>query len=209
MEIVKYSIEGKNIGKLSLPKEIFSVHSKNFNQIQYEVINTYLTNQRIGSANVKFRSEIHGSRKKLYKQKGTGNARVGDKKTVLRRGGGRAFGPKPKNWYSKITKKKKRIALKLALSQLADNKKVFIIEDLNFDIASTKKAKTILNALNFEGRKKLILIDSSDKNIVKSFNNIKNTDLGRADSIYPYQILKTDCLIMTESAFKKIGEVYK
>lgn len=209
MKAERYSIDGKKLGTITLSDKIFSVFSDNFSKIQYEVVNTYLANQRVGSASVKFRSEIHGSRRKLFRQKGTGNARVGDKKTIIRRGGGRAFGPKPKNWHKRIPKKVKRLSLKLALSQLAKVNGVCVIEDFTFSAPSTKKAKTILESVKTKARKRLLIVDSSDKNIVKSFENLEGIKLWRADSLHSYLVLNSDCLILTDSALKKVSEVFK
>nr|MBC8385873.1 50S ribosomal protein L4 [Candidatus Cloacimonadota bacterium] len=113
LEVNKYSFDGEAIGKVNLPESLFAVESKNPKALLYEVLNMYLANQRQGTSAVQSRSEAHGSGRKLFRQKGTGNARPGNLRTPLRVGGGNAFGPKPKDWHKSIPKKKKRLALKL------------------------------------------------------------------------------------------------
>ena len=110
LEINKYSITGEEIGKVTLPESLFAVESKNPKALIYEVIKMYLANQRQGTSSTKGRSEVKGSGRKLFRQKGTGNARPGNLRTPVRVGGGVAFGPKPKNWVRTIPKKKKRLA---------------------------------------------------------------------------------------------------
>jgi len=208
MKIKKYKLDGSENGEVSLPKTIFDKQCSNSDVVVYEVIKAYLANQRQGSASVKGRSEIRGSGKKLFRQKGTGNARPGDVKTPIRRGGGRAFGPVPKDWSSKIPKKLKRLALKLALTDIAKKKGIFVVEDLVFEKASTKAAINFLESAKAKGRKKLVIFDSSNKALVKSFTNIDGVKTDRADGLYAYEILNADNLIITESGLKKIIEVF-
>ena len=207
VEVEKYSIAGEKIGKVILPDSLFAIESENADTIIQEVIVMYLANQRQGSSSVKFRSDIIGSGKKIYKQKGTGNARFGDKKIVSRRGGGRSFGPMPKDWTKKIPKKKKKLALKLILTNLVKNTQVIVLENFSFEKPSTKKAKETISKIA-KGKKPLLVIEDSNINIVKSFSNLSNVKTERADSIYPYGLLNTDCLIITENALEKITEVF-
>jgi len=207
MEIKKYKLDGSENGVVSLPDELFAKECKGADVVIYEVVKAYLANQRQGTSSVKSRSEIKGSTKKLFRQKGTGNARSGDVKTPIRRGGGRAFGPKPKDWTIRLPKKLKRLALKLALSDLVKNEGLKVIEDLKFDAPSTKKAKTIVDSVG-NGRKKLVIFDSSDASLVKSFANIEDVKTDRADTLYAYQVLNADNLLITESGLKKVIEVF-
>jgi len=208
LKINKYSMKGEETGTKTLPKDLFAVESKNPKALIYEVIKTYLNNQRKGNSSSQTRSEASGSGKKLYKQKGTGNARPGNLRTPLRVGGGVAFGPKPKNWYKKIPKKKKNLALKLALTERANEKQVIVLESLNFDKPNTKAAKELLIKIAPEKSKKLILIDGSDANVIRSFSNIPYVKMDRADCVYPYEVLNCNCLIITEDALKKMKEVF-
>lgn len=208
LKINKYSIKGEEIGTKTLPKSLFAVESKNPKALIYEVIKTYLGNQRKGNSSTQTRAEANGSGRKLYKQKGTGNARPGNLRTPLRVGGGVAFGPKPKDWYKKIPKKKKRLALKLALTERANEKQVILLDSLDFDKPDTKTAKELLAKITPERSKKLILIDGSDVNVIKSFSNIPYVKMDRADSVYPYEVLNCNCLILTEAALDKMKEVF-
>ncbi len=207
MEIKKYKLDGSENGVVSLPEELFAKECKGADIVIYEVVKAYLANQRQGTSSVKSRSEVKGSGKKLFRQKGTGNARPGDIKTPVRRGGGRAFGPKPRDWSIKVPKKLKRLALKLALSDLVKKEGLKVIEDLKFATPSTKKAEAIIKSIG-TGRKKLIIFDSSDSSLVKSFANIADVSTDRADTLYAYQVLNADNLLITESGLKKVIEVF-
>jgi large subunit ribosomal protein L4 len=154
LKINKYSIQGEETGTVTLPKSLFAVESKNPKALFYEVINTYLRNQRQGNAHVQNRADANGSGKKLFRQKGTGNARPGNLRTPLRVGGGNAFGPKTKDWYKPIPKKKKRLALKLALTERANANQVVVVESLDFDKSNTKIAKDLLSKITPERSKK-------------------------------------------------------
>jgi large subunit ribosomal protein L4 len=208
LKINKYSMQGEETGTVTLPKSLFAVESKNPQAVLYEVINMYLANQRQGNANVQTRSEAQGSGKKLFRQKGTGNARPGNLRTPVRVGGGRAFGPKTKDWYKPIPKKKKRLALKLALTARAQANQVVVVESLTFDKPNTKIATELLAKITPEKSRKLLLIDGSDTNVIKSFSNIPYIKLDRADGAYAYEILNCNCLIITEDALKKMKEVF-
>ena len=205
---IKYSSTGEELGKINLPKKLFAVETKNSKALLYEVIKMYLANQRQGNACVQTRAEAQGSGRKLFRQKGTGNARPGNLRTPLRVGGGRAFGPKSKDWYKKIPKKKKRLALKLALSERAKENQVVILESLNFDKPNTKLAKELISKIAPEKSKNLLLIDGNNHAIIKSFSNLQNVEMDKADSIFAYEILKCNNLIITEDALKKIEEVF-
>ena len=207
MEIKKYKLDGSENGVVSLPDELFAKECAGADVVIYEVVRAYLANQRQGTSSVKGRSEVKGSGKKLFRQKGTGNARPGDIKTPVRRGGGRAFGPKPKDWSIRLPKKMKRLALKIALSDLVKKEGLKVIEDLKFTTPSTKKAKTIVDSIG-NGRKKLVIFDSSDSALVKSFANIKDVSTDRADTLYAYQVLNADNILITESGLKKVIEVF-
>lgn len=213
LEAKKYSANGDEIGKIELPEALFGLNTErteenNPNALLYEVVNMYLGNQRQGTSLAKNRSAVKGSGKKLFKQKGTGNARVGNIRTGIRVGGGVAFGPVPKDWYRKIPKKKKRLALKLALSQQAKENNVYIVESINFDEPSTKKATDLINKIIPEKGKKLVVVDSSNVNIVKSFTNIDKVNMDRADGLFAYEILNNRHLIITEDALNKMLKVF-
>ncbi len=208
IEAIKFSATGEKTGTIELPENLFAVSCKNPKALLYEVINMYRANQRQGTACKKSRGEVRGSTRKLFRQKGTGNARVGNNRTPLRINGGRAFPPKPKDWYTAIPKKKKRLALKLALSMKAEEKSVFVIDNINFDKPSTKMAVELMNKIMPEKGKKLFVINDSNMNIVKSFTNIEDVKMDRADSLFAYEVLNCKYLILTTDALKKAEEVF-
>lgn len=208
LEAKKYSTQGEEIGKTKLPKSLFGVSSENAQSVLYEVVKMYQNNQRQGSSSVKSRSEVKGSGRKLFRQKGTGNARPGNIRTPLRVGGGSAFGPKVKDWYKPIPKKKKRLALKLALSIRAAEKQIAVIEPLKLDKPSSKFAKDLLDKITPEKSRTLVLIDGNDKALIKSFSNIPYVDMDKADGIYAYEILRCNFLLITEDALNKMKEVF-
>jgi len=210
MEAIKYSASGEAIGKVELPASVFEAEANNPDALLYEVIKMYRANQRQGTSAVKTRGEVIGSGRKLFRQKGTGSARPGNRRTVVRVGGGNAFGPTPKDWHTPIPKKKKRLALKIALTRRAAAGQIGIVENLKFDEADTKKAVELLKNIPnpTEARRRLVIIDGSDPAIVKSFRNVQGVQMDRADSLYPYEVLNCRQLILTEDALKKVEEVF-
>lgn len=208
LEVKKYSVKGEELGTVSLPESLFACESSNKAAVMYEVVKMYLANQRQGTSCVKNRVTAKGSGRKLYRQKGTGNARAGNLRTPLRVGGGVAFGPRPHNWYKKIPKKKKSLALKLALTEKAKGDDIIVIESLTFDKPNTKKAKDIMASLSVKDTKTLLLIDGSERSIVRSFANLPNVMMDRADSVFAYEVLNCKKLLITEDALKKMEEVF-
>lgn len=208
LEINKYSAKGKEVGKIELPAALFAAEAKNPRALLYEVIKMYRANQRQGTSSVKNRAAITGSTKKLFKQKGTGNARPGDIKTPLRVGGGMAFGPQPHDWYKKIPKKKKRLALKLALSAKAAEGEVIVVESFDLEEPNTKFARELIEKLITEKKRALVLVDSSAPAIVRSFSNLPYVSMNRADSTFAYEVMNAGTLIITEDALEKMVEVF-
>ena len=208
IEAIKFSATGEEIGKVNLPESLFAATCNNPKALLYEVIKMYLANQRQGTSCKKTRAEVHGSSRKLFAQKGTGRARMGNIRTPIRRGGGRAFPPRPKDWYSPIPMKKKRLALKLALTMKAEVNKVFIVENLTFDKPNTKEARNLINKIAPDYGRKLFVIHDSNMNIVKSFANLTDVEMDRADRLYAYEILKCKYLILTDEALKTAMEVF-
>ncbi|MFO7895352.1 MAG: 50S ribosomal protein L4 [Candidatus Cloacimonadales bacterium] len=208
LEINKYSAKGKEVGKIELPASLFAAEAKNPRALLYEVIKMYRANQRQGTASVKNRAAITGSTRKLFKQKGTGNARPGDIKSPLRVGGGMAFGPQPHDWYKKIPKKKKRLALKLALTAKAAAGEVIVVESFDLEEPNTKFARELIEGLITEKKRALVLVDSSSPAIVRSFSNLPYVKMNRADSTFAYEVLNAGTLIITEDALQKMVEVF-
>ena len=209
IEAIKFSASGEKIGTVQLPDSLFAVSCKNPNALLYEVINMYRANQRQGTVCKKNRGEVKGSSRKLFAQKGSGNARVGNRRTPIRKGGGLAFPPKPKDWSMPIPKQKKRLALKLALSIKAKIEGVFIIENINYDKPSTKEARILIDKMFPERGKKLLVINDSNLNVVKSFANLSDVNMDRADRLFAYEILNCKYLILTDDALKTAEEVFE
>ena len=205
MEVIKYAKDGEKIGKAILPDDLFDVEINN--DVLYEVINMYIGNQRQGTKSVKGRSDVRGSTRKLFSQKGTGRARAGSVRSPIRVGGGVAFGPRPKDWYRKIPKKKKRIALKSALS--SQKEQVAIIEDIEFEKPSSKLASQILKNMGIQYNKCLIVIPDNSRNIIKSFHNLVDVSTTRAQDLCAYEVMRSSNLIITEKALQKMGDTFK
>ncbi|MBS3740851.1 MAG: 50S ribosomal protein L4 [Candidatus Cloacimonetes bacterium] len=204
MEAIKYNKTGEKIGETTLPQYLFDAEVNK--DVLYEVINMYRSNQRQGTKSVKGRAEIRTSGRKLHRQKGTGRARAGDAGSPIRVGGGRVFAIKPKDWYKKIPKKKKRLALRSALSSLKD--RIFVVEDFDFEKPSTKEAKNFIKSLGIDYKKILVLMPDNSKNLIESFRNLQNVNTVRAQDIHAYQILNHSHVLITENAVKKMEETF-
>jgi large subunit ribosomal protein L4 len=208
IEAIKFSATGEKIGTVQLPETLFEVSCNNPKALLYEVINMYRANQRQGTVCKKGRGEVRGSTRKVMQQKGTGNARIGTVRSPIRKGGGRAFPPKPKDWGAHIPVKKKRLALKLALSMKAQIENVYIIENLQFDKPSARIARDLINKMFPEKGRKLLVINDSNMNIVRSFTNLPDVNMDRADRLFAYEVLNCKYLVLTEDALKTAEEVF-
>jgi len=208
IEAIKYSASGDNIGKVELPETLFAVTCNNPNALLYEVINMYRANQRQGTVCKQTRGEVQGSTRKLFAQKGSGRARMGNLRTPLRHGGGLAFPPRPHDWSRPIPTKKKRLALKIALSMKAKLENICLVESINFAKPSTKQALDLIRKIAPEKGRKLLVINDSNVSNVNSFANIPDVDLDRADRLFAYEVLRCKYLIITVDALEKIQEVF-
>jgi len=204
----RYNIQGELLGEVDLPASIFEVEVNSPKILLNEVITMYLGNQRQGTVQKKNRSMTAGSTKKLFKQKGTGNARVGARRSPVRVHGGRAFPIFPKDWYRKIPRTKKRLALKVALTDRAREGRIMIVDNLSFDKPSTKLALDFLQKITPEKGYKLVVTDGHHISTVNSFANLPEVMTDRADSIYAYEVLKSSYIILTDDALKKVEEVF-
>lgn len=201
VEVVK--INGQDAGrKVSLSKDIFGVEPND--HAIYLDVKQYLANQRQGTHKSKERADISGSTRKIKKQKGTGTARAGSIKSPLFRGGGRAFGPKPRDYSFKLNKKLKVVARKSALAYKAKEKAISVIEDFSFDDPKTKSYLAMLGDLKMTDKKTLFVLPSADSNIVLSGRNIKNTKVTTAEQLNTYDVLNADTLIIAEGSIEKI-----
>ncbi|MGY8989807.1 MAG: 50S ribosomal protein L4 [Flavobacteriales bacterium] len=208
MKLSVYNTEGKETSKtVSLSKDVFGIEP-NDHAIYLDVKN-YLAAQRQGTHKSKERSDVTGSRRKIRKQKGSGAARVGDIKNPLFRGGGRVFGPRPRNYDFKLNKKVKVLARKSALSQIAKDKKMIVLEDFSMDTPSTKDFAKILSNLDQSNNKTLLILTDSNKNILLSSQNLKKTKVVNVSSINTYDLMNANKLMFVESSIKEIERNYK
>lgn len=207
MKLAVHNIKGKDTKKeISLNNDIFGVEPNN--HAIYLDVKQYLAAQRSGTHKTKGRSEVKGSRRKLRKQKGSGAARVGDIKNPLFRGGGRVFGPQPRNYAFKINKKVKRIARKSALSYKAKDNDILILEDFNFDKPSTRSYNNLLSNFNLVDNKTVLVMSKSNRNILLSSRNLKNSRVVLASELNTYDVVSANKLMFTESSFSEIEKIY-
>ena len=199
--VIKYSGE-KTSKKINLADDIFGIEPND--HAIYLDVKSYLANQRQGTHKSKQRNEISGSSKKLKKQKGTGGARAGNIKNPQFKGGGRVFGPIPRDYSFKLNKKVKDLARKSALSYKAKDNSIAILEDFNFEAAKTKQYLSMLSALSLTDKKTLLILPEVNKNIVLSGRNVENTKITTADQITTYDLMHADNVIFVESSLSKI-----
>lgn len=204
----KYNANGELLGEIELPSAVFDVDVNSPQVLLHEVVTMYLGNQRQGTVQKKNRSMTSGSTKKLFKQKGTGNARQGTRRTPVRVHGGKAFAIYPKDWYRPIPRTKKRMALKVALTDRAREGRIMIVEGLSFEQASTKQALNLLGKIIPEKGRKLVVTDGHHLPTVKSFTNLPDVLTDRADGLFAYEVLKSSYIVMSGEALKKVEEVF-
>lgn len=174
----------------------------------YLAVKQYLAHQRQGTHKAKERGEIAGSTRKLHRQKGTGGSRKGSINNPLFRGGGRVFGPRPRNYDVRLNKKVKQIAKASALSAKASAGSIVVLEDFSFDAPKTKEFKSILTNLNLDGQKTLIVTADMERELLLSSRNLQRADVARAADLNVYQIMNTQTLVLSEGAVAKIQESF-
>lgn len=194
------TIKGEKVSQIELSDDIFKVDIKNC--VLHETVVAQLAAKRAGNASVKHRSDIVGSNRKLYRQKGTGRARKGNIKSPILRGGGVVFGPDPKSYAVKVNKKAKRLALKMALSSKLKQKELTIIDRFELEKIKTKDFVGILNELNINNV--LIVTDTKNENLEKSSRNVPGSKVLRAEGLNVYDILKYNQLLLLEPSIKGI-----
>ena len=208
MEVKVLNKEGKATTKnVKLTAGIFAIDPND--HAIYLDVKQYLANQRQGTHQARERGEIIGSTRKIKKQKGTGTARAGSIKNPLFRGGGRVFGPRPKNYGFKLNKKLKVLARKSALSYKAKEESILILEDLSFKSPKTKEFATVLKNLKVDNAKSLFVTSEKDKNTFLSSRNLPNAKVITADMLNTYDILDSNMLIISEKAFPQIEKQFK
>ena len=204
MDLEVYSKSGQKLRTVSVSDEIFGVEPHEHSM--WLAIDMYLANQRQGTHSTKGRSEVAGSTKKLFRQKGTGRARQGDIKSPLHPGGGTMFGPKPHKYHKSLPRQVKQLARKSAISQKVRESKFIVVEDFNLGQAKTKQVQDVLNALKVEATQALLLTSDYNENVYRSGRNIPTLSVMPADKASMYEIWKTRMLIVEESALKVIEQ---
>lgn len=204
MKLEVLNIQGSSTGKsVDLPDEIFGIEPNE--HVVWLAVKAYLANQRQGTHKAKERGEIKGSTKKLHRQKGTGGSRKGSIKSPIFRGGGRIFGPKPRNYRQKLNKKTARLARYSALSSKVATNEVLVLEDFSFDAPQTRAYVEILNALNQGGKKTLLVTTDYERNVYLSSRNLPKAEVRRAQDLNTYDILHANTVILSEGAIAKIA----
>ena len=206
MEVSVLKINGQETGrKVTLNEAIFGVEPND--HVIYLDVKQYLANQRQGNAKSKERSEISGSTRKLGRQKGGGGARHGDINSPLLRGGGRVFGPVPRDYGFKLNKKVKQLARKSALSYKAQENAIIVIEDFNFETPKTKEFVNIAKNLKVDGKKLLLVLPGAQKNVYLSARNLQKAECIIAANVNTYKVLNADVMVVTENSLKAIDGV--
>lgn len=207
MKVEVFNIQGEKTGRtVELPDDIFGIEP-NEHSI-YLSVKQYLANQRQGTHKAKERNEIAGSTRKLHRQKGTGGSRKGDIKNPLFHGGGRIFGPKPRDYSQKLNKKVKVLARKSALSSKAKGEGIVVIEDFSFEAPKTKAYTDILKKLKLDSKKTLLVTPDYEKEVLLSVRNLPKASIARAIDLNTYEILHANTLILSEGSIEKIKETF-
>jgi len=205
MEVSVLNIKGQETGKkVTLDDAIFAVEPND--HVVYLDVKQYLANQRQGTAKSKERSEVSGSTRKLIRQKGGGGARRGDINSPVLVGGGRAFGPKPRDYGFKLNKKVKVLARKSALAYKAQDNAIVVVEDFNFEAPKTKDFVNVLKNLKIDDKKVLLLLPNVNKNVYLSARNLQATCVMTASDLNTYKVLDADVLVMTEAAVQLVEQ---
>jgi len=207
MKLDIVSVKGAKTGRqVDLPDEIFGIEPNE--HAVYLAVKQYLAHQRQGTHKAKERGEIKGSTKKIKKQKGTGTARFGDIKNPVFRGGGRMFGPRPRNYNIKLNKKVKRLARNSVLSSKMTDGKVMVVENQSFDAPKTKSFVDIVNGLEVNGQKALFVIGDHDQNLYLSSRNVPKANVMRVQDLNAYQLMNANTILFFENSVDKMKEVF-
>jgi len=205
MEAKVLDINGKDTGrKVQLSDSVFGIEPNN--HAVYLDVKQYLANQRQGTHKAKERAEVAGSTRKIKKQKGTGTARAGSKKSPLFKGGGTVFGPRPRSYSFKLNKTVKRLARKSAFSLKVKESNLVVVEDFNFDTPNTKNFINVLKALGLENKKSLFVLGESNKNVYLSSRNLKASNVVTNSELSTYEILNANNLVLLEGSLEGIEE---
>ncbi|PWE01290.1 50S ribosomal protein L4 [Marinilabilia rubra] len=207
MELNVINIQGQETGrKVQLPDSVFGIEPND--HAIYLDVKQYLANNRQGTHKSKERAEIAGSTKKIKKQKGTGTARAGSLKSPVFRGGGRVFGPRPRNYSFKLNKKLKQLARKSALAYKAKNNAIVVVEDFKLEAPKTKEFVNIRKSLNVDGKSSLVVLKDVDRNIVLSSRNVPKSEVATLSGLNTYSIMKAQSLVLAESSVEEIAQLF-
>ncbi len=208
MEINVLNIKGQETGrKVTLNESIFGIEPND--HVVYMDVKQYLANQRQGTAKSKERSEHAGSTRKLIRQKGSGGARRGDINSPVLVGGGRVFGPKPRNYGFKLNKKVKKLARKSALTYKAQENAIIVLEDFAMEAPKTKEFVNIAKNLKCDDKKMLLVLPEVNKNVYLSARNLQKAEVMLASTLNTYKVLNADVLVMTEKSLETIDGILK
>lgn len=203
MKVAVLDINGKDTGKQAeLSDNVFAIEPNN--HAVYLDVKQYLANQRQGTHKAKERGEITGSTRKIKKQKGTGTARAGSIKSGVFKGGGRMFGPRPRNYGFKLNKNVKRLARKSALSIKANDNNIVVLEDFNFETPKTKDFVNVLKALEIENAKSLFVLGNNSDNVYLSSRNLRGSEVVTASELSTYKIMNANKVVLLEGALEGI-----
>ena len=208
MEVAIFNQAGQETGRnVELNAEIYAVEPND--HAIYLDVKQYLANQRQGTHKAKDRGEIAGSTRKIKRQKGTGGARAGSRKSGTIRGGGRIFGPRPRDYHFKLNKKLKELARKSALTYKAQVNGIMVLEDFSFEAPKTKEFAALQKNLNISDKKSLIVLPEANKNIYLSSRNLQNVEIVIASELSTYKIMRANKIILVESSVNKVEELFK
>lgn len=204
MEVAVYNIKGEDTGrKVTLNDSVFGIVPNE--HVVYLDVKQYMANQRQGTHKSKERSEIAGSTRKLHKQKGGGGARIGDIKSPVLVGGGRIFGPRPRNYEFKLNKKVKQLARKSALSYKAQENQIIVVEDFTFEAPKTKEFVNFAKNIKVADKKAVLVLAGQNKNVFLSARNLPNVEIVTASDLNTYKILDNKSLVLSESSVAVIN----
>ncbi len=203
MKVAVLDKNGKDTGrKVELSKDVYGIEPSK--HAVYLDVKQYLANQRQGTHKAKERAEIVGSTRKIKKQKGTGTARAGSIKSGIFKGGGRMFGPRPRDYSFKLNKNLKRLARKSALTMKANDKAIVVLEDVTFDAPRTKDFTAVLKSLGLENKKSLFVLGESNNNVYLSSRNLKGTEVVTNSHLSTYKILNANSVVLFEGSLEGI-----
>ncbi|MDE6417499.1 MAG: 50S ribosomal protein L4 [Duncaniella sp.] len=206
MELAIYNIKGQDTGrKATLNDEVFAIDANE--QAVYLDVKQYLANQRQGTHKSKERSEVSGSTRKLHKQKGGGGSRIGDINSPVLVGGGRVFGPRPRDYRFKLNKKVKQLARRSALTYKVQDSQLIVVENFTFDAPKTKDFVNFAKNLKVDGKKVLLVLPSRDNNVTLSARNVPDADTICAADINTYALMNSNAIILTEDALELINKL--